>query len=545
VAILAFEPDSTRAATIRHIVCDVVCAQLKVARTKRELMQALSVEMPDLLLLPALLSRADEAELLAHLSTLHNSGHLELLVTPFMFASENPPTAALRGWRRWREQTKRRPQPHACDPRAFAEQLTWSLRRAQEVRQERDARRRLLHELDTLVVPEPVSDVVHISNADRRVHRRFAPNELPGFRAARIKHGPTVRLIDCSEGGALVETDVPLNPDTEAVLEIVGDGQHTVVPFRVVRCHASVVESRVLYWGACAFTEPLELGELLEPPLVEEESPAVDQPQPFDALIKATIARHGSDAAGALMTALEEETRSCPFDPVAKACGDLLEIVGPALRSRRGRDAALALIEERLHAAMPSMTLTFAPAPALITPAGREVLYLRLPAAGDAAPGVLNLELPQGAMLEDWQFRLIKVGTYLASLLFTIPEAEAMKEPEGRDRRRHVRVRARLEGRRLGAITMPLLLHDLSEAGCFVDSLHEELSGKQFMLEIRLPIEGWITVKAEVVCNRPGFGYAVQFVEMSQEIRTCLVREVSIIESQGSPEPSLAHSMIA
>ena len=92
------------------------------------------------------------------------------------------------------------------------------------------------------------------------------------------------------------------------------------------------------------------------------------------------------------------------------------------------------------------------------------------------------------------------------------------------------------------------MIHDVSIAGCFVDSLSEEREGRELTLEIHFPDEGLVTVKAEVVCSRPGFGFAVRFIDVSEESRACLARVVaaragSIMESGGSTD--FAQSMIA
>jgi hypothetical protein len=100
------------------------------------------------------------------------------------------------------------------------------------------------------------------SASDRRQHRRFAASELPGLRSARIKSGPHVAVVDVSAGGVLLESDARLQPDSEAILELVGRAGQTVVPFRVVRCHVAGLNGAPRYLGACAFKEPLDLDEL-------------------------------------------------------------------------------------------------------------------------------------------------------------------------------------------------------------------------------------------------------------------------------------------
>ena len=538
MAILALEPDPAQARTIRHIVCDVVRADLRLVHSKNRLLEALSVGIPDLMLLPALLSSADEVDLLAHLSTLRDSGHLEILVTPFRFASEEQPRVSPSRWRAWWGQGESSSQEYACDPLAFAEQLTWSLRRAQEVRQERAERGRSQPEMEradsVTIVDANTLAPVHAS--DRRAHRRFAADELHGLQTARIKHGPVVRLVDCSAGGALIESEVPLQPDSEAMLELIGAAHHSTIPFRVVRCHVSSAESRLLYWGACVFTQPLELADLLRPRSNDLTTSTEDHVDRFDIAVKAIVERYvpgADDEAGALrsvragqvrelLTLLREVSRSRPADPGEHSIKDVLAIVIAALEHGDEHGVAFSLIEERLDAALPWLTARFASAPALTATVDNEALYLTLPSAGATSSRVLNVELPKGSILVDWQFRLLKASTYLAALL------EPTREGEPQDRRRHARVRGRFEGRQLGAINMPILIHDISETGCFVDSHYEEESGRRLALEVHLPEEGWITVHAEVVCSRQG-GFAVQFIETSKEIRASLARFVKSV----------------
>ena len=75
---------------------------------------------------------------------------------------------------------------------------------------------------------------VPASVRDRRSHPRVSPDELSWIREVRLKYGPRVSLVDLSDGGALVQTDVRLRPGAELVIEIVGAQVHAV-PFRVLR----------------------------------------------------------------------------------------------------------------------------------------------------------------------------------------------------------------------------------------------------------------------------------------------------------------------
>ena len=56
-----------------------------------------------------------------------------------------------------------------------------------------------------------------------------------------------------------------------------------------------------------------------------------------------------------------------------------------------------------------------------------------------------------------------------------------------------------------------------SEGGCFVNSLYDTPVGQRISLRLTLPYEGTVTVHAETVYGRPGFGFAVRFVDVSDE----------------------------
>ena len=86
------------------------------------------------------------------------------------------------------------------------------------------------------------------------------------------------------------------------------------------------------------------------------------------------------------------------------------------------------------------------------------------------------------------------------------------------ERRRHTRVTGPFDGRRLGKLPLDVRIYDLSQGGCFVNSVHEQQSGVPIVLEIDLPGEGMITVKGQTLYAKPEFGYAVRFVDVPDEL---------------------------
>ena len=470
MTVLALESDPEQAATIRHVVSDLVGAELILVKSVAHALQALHTQRPDLILLPMLVSPAEEAELIAFLRALPNGAHIETQITPIL----RPRDATLtpHGWRHWRaHRTPISTTTSAAGPLLFAERLSWSLERRREQQQADQCRvpdgtsaiDAPNHAVVTPAAPNPLTDsadppslsvvesspplmgyveaatadtlalpldqdtdtdrlpplghgLTHGLHADRREHRRFSGHELPGLRSARIRFGPLVSVVDVSAGGALVETEARLRPESEAVLELLGNLGRTVVPFRVGRWQVTALNGPLRYRGACAFTQPLDLADLVLP------SP----------------------------------------------------VVVPNYAPRDWSDE-------------PDV-------------AGRAILLERCPLPADTGTGTPSPQRRQ------------------------VTEIMRSDQPE---RRQHIRVDGPFDGCRHGGLDMPVLIHNLSESGCFIDSLHAEETGRQLTLGVHPPGEDWITVKAEVVRGWLGFGFAIRFVEMSDAVRAALARLVA------------------
>lgn len=104
------------------------------------------------------------------------------------------------------------------------------------------------------------------------------------------------------------------------------------------------------------------------------------------------------------------------------------------------------------------------------------------------------------------------------------------------NRRQFDRVVGPFDGRRKAALDTPVQIYDLSEGGCFINSLIDSEKGRLIVLEIHLPYEGWIAAKAETLYDRPGFGFAVRFVEMNDDARAKLRRTLAKLRDLASSE---------
>ena len=93
------------------------------------------------------------------------------------------------------------------------------------------------------------------------------------------------------------------------------------------------------------------------------------------------------------------------------------------------------------------------------------------------------------------------------------------------EHRQHARILGPFDGSRGNVIEMPVQIYDLSLGGCFVNSMYDSPPvGRAFKMTIDLPGAEGLVLRAETVYSRPGFGYAVRFLEMSDETTASLRR---------------------
>src|SRR5216684_1179596 len=137
--ILAIEPDPRQAAQIAAIARNRVGAELMLAETTEGALDVIGDRVPDLVLVPALLSPQDDAALATALRVIATAAHVQTLTIP-VFAA---PTARPHGnggvlgmWRRDRSQAA---APEGCNPGLFAEQIAAYLAEAAAARAARAA----------------------------------------------------------------------------------------------------------------------------------------------------------------------------------------------------------------------------------------------------------------------------------------------------------------------------------------------------------------------------------------------------------------------
>src|SRR4030088_2743982 len=127
--ILAIEPDRRQAAHVSAVVRHRVGAELILADTTEGALDAIGSRVPDLVLVPALLSPQDDASLAAALRVIAAAAHVRTLTIPVLASSsqEEARGGVLSPGRRGRTES---PALDGCDPAVFAEQITAYLQEA-------------------------------------------------------------------------------------------------------------------------------------------------------------------------------------------------------------------------------------------------------------------------------------------------------------------------------------------------------------------------------------------------------------------------------
>jgi hypothetical protein len=135
--ILAVEPDHKQAARLAAIVRHHVGAELVIGDTTERALDALGSRVPDMVLVPALLSPQDDASLAAALRVIAAAAHVRTLTIPVLGSGKQQSASGglLSRFRRGRAES---PEPEGCDPAVFAEQITAYLKEAAAERAERE-----------------------------------------------------------------------------------------------------------------------------------------------------------------------------------------------------------------------------------------------------------------------------------------------------------------------------------------------------------------------------------------------------------------------
>lgn len=176
--ILAIEPDRRRAAQLTGMARAHLRAELLVAPTAAQAVDALDGRVPDVLLTAPLLPSHEEAAMADYLRQLGAAAaHVQTLTIPLLAGGsgerDRPVLSAFR-----RERTSRT-EPEGCDPAVFAEQITEYLREAKERR-----------EAPAPIVPRIVEPVTEPAAVENTQPARLTNEKLQRLLAASFEETP-------------------------------------------------------------------------------------------------------------------------------------------------------------------------------------------------------------------------------------------------------------------------------------------------------------------------------------------------------------------
>ena len=94
------------------------------------------------------------------------------------------------------------------------------------------------------------------------------------------------------------------------------------------------------------------------------------------------------------------------------------------------------------------------------------------------------------------------------------------------------------EGRQTARIT------NLSEEGCYLDSVGETLVGEVVCFRVLMPDEDWLYLEGEVRHSRPEAGFGVRFVDLNEEQREKIELILRDIKASGSTATPISADLI-
>jgi hypothetical protein len=306
--IIAIESDSRRRNNLRSLVNEHVRAELFIADSVGEAIAQMNRRMPDVVLVPALLSPGDAASLSEHVKQLKGAPYVQLLTIPAFDMLGEPETQPRRGLGLFRRQgtTLRRYDREMVGSQiadavaqareARAEYLAWLGHQAEleELEKIRQARQALAAAQGALVLAG--QDGTSQASDDRRTALRKPLGDFPWLSSARLAWGAEIALVNISTSGVLLESGSKFTPGSRTDLHLSGPETNLVVPVRFVRSEISKIDSLgVRYRAAAEFGQEIDLAA----PHRQREMPS-SPPEALAALLETSIRESGREPAHAL-----------------------------------------------------------------------------------------------------------------------------------------------------------------------------------------------------------------------------------------------------
>jgi hypothetical protein len=252
--LLALQPDLVQADALRAALPGHISEEVVVVDSLDAALSSIDQRLPDVVLLPTLISAAVEDYLLTYLGAIPGAGHVRILGLPHFEcpdASRPLPARSLFPWRRKQEPSDL--SPPSSDAAAFIRDVVAYLAGASALKREIELNR------------------AHGASrqANRRSKPRFARGEVPWVSVVRLGNDQA-ELIDVSVHGALLQTsarpgheylrrsDPNIRRRSRVTFELEW-GREIHVTGRVIRCVPSRTSDRTHYEIAFSFDDSVGL----------------------------------------------------------------------------------------------------------------------------------------------------------------------------------------------------------------------------------------------------------------------------------------------
>ena len=291
--VLAIESDPARLAVLRHIFETHVGADFQIVQSVNDALMSIAHQMPDLVLTSTFLPPREEATLMLRLKELQGAEGPQVITTPYFIDWEDASSERGKFVRFWRR--RRSLMRPACDSETVGRQIEAYL---QQVRARRlsepnrklpegprrptvlPMRRKseqgtggsrfaevLAPAFGSVSTPARGSDAL---DRDRRRAKRRISGDLPLLWSVTVPAAATVRVVNISSQGVLLETMSKIPPGRTVDVQVIGEGTDICLPARTTRTEVAAVDGMgVRYRVAAAFSRELEMPGL-EPRVVPE-----------------------------------------------------------------------------------------------------------------------------------------------------------------------------------------------------------------------------------------------------------------------------------
>lgn len=111
------------------------------------------------------------------------------------------------------------------------------------------------------------------ADAAKRQWPRLNPSNVPSLKGVTINQGAEAQIIDISQGGTLIETDVRLQPQMKIMLKVFTTKGVFKIMGTVLRSSIKSLKGAPIYQSAISFENPLTMLDDLEGKTVEEPQP--------------------------------------------------------------------------------------------------------------------------------------------------------------------------------------------------------------------------------------------------------------------------------